>query len=308
MEKILITPRSLTDHGHPALDRLRSAGFDLVFSTPGKQPTEQELIGLLPPCVGYLAGTEKIGEAVLRSARCLKVVSRNGVGIDNIDLNQAKKQKIRIEKALGANSRGVAELTIGLMFNASRALAYHYMLMKAGGWSRLIGFELKGKTLGVVGCGGIGKQVATLALGLGLKVTAYDLYPDYKFRPSPNFQFVSFEKLVKISDIISLHCPPSSDRRPLINDEVLSEMKKGSILINTARGDLLDETAVLDALNANRLGALAVDVYRKEPPDKSLLWLHQKVVTTPHLGGFTCESVERATETAVSNLLRVLRS
>ena len=167
MEKILITPRSLTKEGHPALELLRKAGFQVITCTPGKSPEEEELLRLLPGCVGYLAGVEKVSARVLEAAKGLKVISRNGAGISNVDLEAARRLNIQVLPTPGANARGVAELTIGLILALLRSIPWSDGQLKAEAWSRRQGIELEGRTLGLVGCGDIGKLVVKMALGAG---------------------------------------------------------------------------------------------------------------------------------------------
>jgi D-3-phosphoglycerate dehydrogenase len=306
MNKILVTPRSLTKEGHPALDLLKQAGFEVVFSTPGKQPDEEELLRLLPGCVGMLAGVEKISAKVLEAAKDLKAISRNGTGVDSIDLEAAKRLNIKILRAEGANARGVAELTIALLLAGIRAIPYSNAQMKAGKWSRKQGIEIEGRTLGLIGCGKIGKLVALMALGLGMHVIAYDVFPDSSFAPSPKFRLTSLDEVFTLADVISLHCPPPQDGKPLINAESIAKMKKGIYLINTARAGLIDENAMLEGLKNGRIAGFATDVYAQEPPVMNDLLAHENVILTPHIGGFTVESVESATRIAVENLLQAL--
>ncbi len=156
--KILITPRSLTRNGHGALDKLEDAGYELVFSTPGAFPSEDELIEKLPGCVGYLAGVEQISAKVLDSATDLKVISRNGTGVDSVDVDAARRNHIEVLRAAGANARGVAELTFGHILAAVRSIPFSDAAMKAQRWERRKGIELAGRTLGLIGCGMIGQQ------------------------------------------------------------------------------------------------------------------------------------------------------
>ena len=305
-QNILITPRSLTRDGHPALDLLRNAGYALIFSNPGKQPDEEELLGLLPYCIGYLAGVEKISSRVLKSARALRVISRNGTGTDNIDMEAARELNIRVCRAEAANARGVAELTIGLMLALVRSIPFSDARMKHKKWERREGLELEGLTLGIVGCGRVGKQVALLAIGLGMRVVAFDILRDASFSRAERFGYVSLEELLKHSDIVSLHCPPLEDGKPLINKETIGKMKRGIYLINTARANLLDEKAVLEALEKDHIGGLALDVFEIEPPADNPLVQHDRVIATPHIGGYTSQSVSRATRAAVDNLLKYL--
>ncbi len=308
MTKILVTPRSVSRDGHPSLDALTAAGFEVVFPTPGRQPNEEELLEALPGCVGYLAGVEKISAKALESAKDLKVISRNGVGVDNIDLDAAEKLGIAICRTEGANARGVAELAIGMIFAIARSISYSDSAIKAGGWQRRKGIELKSRTLGLVGCGKIGQLVAEMALGLGMDVVAYDPYPDESFAPSDRFRFAALDEVLAKSDAISLHCPPPEDRKPLIDAAALAKMREGVLLVNTARASLVDADALLEALDAGHVAGVATDVYETEPPDENeRLPKHDRVIATPHIGSFTHESVDRAMHAAVENLLKHLK-
>ena len=302
--KIAVTPRSLSRGGHPALAPLEEAGFELVFPAPGQMPTVDQLKQTLPDCVGYLAGVESIPAEVLQLCPHLKVISRNGVGVDSIDLAAAEALGIGIERAVGGNARGVAELAIGLMLAGLRQIPWSDKQLKASDWARQKGIEVQGRTLGVVGCGQIGKYVVEMALGLGMKAVAYDLYPDSKFAPAGEFGFVPLDDLLRQADVISLHAPPAD--KPLIDTTALAKMKVGAFLINTARAGLVDEAAILAALDSGHLRGFATDVFHTEPPEMTPLLRHERVIATPHAGGFTEESIERATEGAVSNLLKIL--
>jgi len=304
MEKIYITPRSITQNGHPALKRLEQAGYKLILASPGKQPTEEEQLKILPDCIAYLAGIEKISAKVLEVAKKLKVISRNGVGVESIDLEVAKSFGIEVKVAMGANSQGVAELTIGLMLSLIRSIPNSNESLKNGEWRRFMGTEVSGKTLGVIGCGNIGKNVVEMSLGLKMKVLGYDLYPDKNFHPSKNFKYTSFNELLRNSDIISLHCPPSD--QPSINKDTLKIMKDGVFIINTARATLVDKVELIQALDIGKVNGYATDVYEVEPPELDPLINHEKTITTPHIGGYTRESIDKAVETAVDNILGVL--
>lgn len=307
MGKILITPRSVTKDGHPSLDRLRNAGYELVFCSPGKQPSEEELINILPGCSGYLAGVEKISAKVLHTAVGLEVISRNGVGIDNIDLKAARDLNITICKTEGANARGVAELTMSLIFAITRSIPFADGKLKDGQWERRLGIEIKGETLGIIGCGRIGKEVACLALGMGMNVIAFDPFINDFFTPAANFRYTGLDELLAKSDIISLHIPASADGKPFVDDSFIQKVKKGVYMINTARGELIDEDAMIRALNTGIIKGFATDVFRTEPPVDNILVKHDRVIATPHIGGFTAESVDRAMSGAVDNLLKNLK-
>jgi D-3-phosphoglycerate dehydrogenase len=303
-QKIAITPRSLSGGEHPALGLLVRQGYDLVFPAPGRTPTETELLTTVPGCVGWLAGVEPVSGSVLKAANGLRVISRNGTGVDNIDMDMAASLGIAVKRAAGANARGVAELAIGLMLTAFRDIAWSDHRLRSGAWDRRIGIEADGRTLGVVGCGAIGKLVSRMAIGLGMKVSAYDPFPDLSFDPGPDFRFAELDAVMAEADAITLHCPPRDVA--IVDGRAIARMRDGVFLINTARSDLIDEAAVLEGLNSGRIAALATDVFPTEPPLPSSLLAHERVIQTPHAGGFTRESVDRATAIAVENLLEAL--
>jgi len=307
VDTVIVTPRSLSKGGHPLLERIAAAGYRLVFPSPGAQPTEDELAAVIGDAVGYLAGVERIGAALLARASRLKVISRNGTGVDNIDLAAAASRGIAIRRADGANARGVAELTFGHVLAAARGIAAADAELKAGRWTREKGFELEGRTLGLIGCGRIGKLVARFGLAFDMKVLAFDPFPDRTFAPSPSFAWAPLPQVLREAHVLSLHCPPPPDGRPLLDAEALAALRRGAVVVNTARQGLVDEAAMAAALRERRLAAYTMDAFDREPPTDLKLVRTQGVLATPHLGGFTDESVDRATAVAVDNLLASLR-
>jgi phosphoglycerate dehydrogenase-like enzyme len=306
MARILVTPRSVTKGGHPSLDRLVAAGHEIVLGPPGRQPSELELLQLLRGCGGYLAGVEPITAKVLEASTELRVISRNGTGVDNIDLSAAAKHRIVVQHAAGANARGVAELTLALMLALVRDLPEGCASIKRGGWYRRQGIELEGKTLGILGCGRIGQFVARFAGALGMQVLAHDPFANLQFNPGAFFRFVPVHDVLVHAHVLSLHCPPPPDGSPIIERNALATMKRGAYLINTARFDLIDSRAIRDALDREQLAGLALDVFAEEPPEDRTLASHPRVICTAHIGGFTEESVNRAMHVAVDNLLASL--
>jgi len=306
-QRILITPRSLTQGPSPDLQPLEKAGYKLVYAPAGKTPTEGELLELVPGCVGWLAGVEAISERVLRAATDLKAISRNGTGVDNVPTDLAQRFGIKVLRAEAANARGVAELAICLVLASLRHLPALHLTLRQGQWKRIRGREIRDRPFGLVGCGAIGRIVAHLALGLGARVSAFDPYPDGSFQPGENFSWGPLDAVLASADILSLHCPPPSSGRPMIDRNALSQIKTGCCLINTARGSLVDEGAIIEALDSGKLSAYATDAFQTEPPDPaSPLLRHERVIVSPHIGAFTEESVQRAAQIAVENLLSAL--
>jgi phosphoglycerate dehydrogenase-like enzyme len=306
MSKVLITPRSLTRDGHPALDRLRDAGFEVVMGPPGRQPTEEELMRLTAGVSGWLAGVEPIGARVLEAAAELRVIARNGVGIDNIDTDAARRLNITIQRAPGANARGVAELAIALMFSLARAIPAGDRAIKAARWQRTVGTELCGATLGVVGCGTIGRQVIEMALGLGMRVLGYDVAPDASHQPGRCFEYTTLDDMLTRSDVVMLHCPAREDGTPILDAPTIARMKRGVRIINTARHSLIDTAALADAIQSGHVAGAALDVFDIEPPVVDQLLADDRVIATPHIGGYTRQSVDRAVSMAVEGLLKTL--
>ncbi|MFC5789082.1 oxidoreductase [Agromyces tardus] len=302
--RIMVTPRSAV--GHPAVERLADAGYDVVFPAPGAVPTPQQQRAALADCVGYLAGIEPITRETLAAAPKLRVISRNGTGADAIDLDAAAELGIEVLRAPAANAQGVAELAVGLMLAAARSLPFAASSIAAGEWGRRQGIELAGRTLGLVGAGQIGRRVARVALALGMRVRAYDAYPDASFRPDGDFAFTGLDDVLDQAQVLSLHAPPAA--RPLIDRTALERMPRGAVLVNTARASLVDDDAVLAALQSGALRAYAADVFDPEPPGRTPLTQHPAFIGTAHIGGFTEESVDRAMAAAVDHLIHGLDS
>jgi D-3-phosphoglycerate dehydrogenase len=229
--------------------------------------------------------------------------------MDNIALDRAAELGIKVMNAKGTNNISVAELAIALMFTMARGIPNNSAGVKNGGWDRSMGFELTGKKLGLVGGGQIGKEVAKRARGLEMDVTLYDPYfNDTDFLSKYNIKKCDkLESLLSVSDIISLHLPATADTRNMINKDILSLMKPKAVLINTSRGELVDEEALYEALSTHKLAGAAQDVFSSEPPakDNKLLKL-DNFILTPHIGAFTGEAGEKMALVSTHNLLEML--
>jgi len=304
--KILITPRALTRDGHPALDQLRAAGYTLVFCSAGQTPSEAELLQLVPDCVGWLAGVEPVSVAVAEAAYTLKAVSRNGTGVDNLPVKTLKEKGVAILRAEGANARGVAELAITLMLGAMRHVPAIDAGMKAGNWLRLLGREIEGRVVAVIGYGRIGSEFAKMACGLGARVRAYDPFITQPARPTGDFTWYTNLDVLDGADVVSLHAPGRSDGQALMGAPELGRLAGGAVVLNTARASLVSTDAMLTALESGQIATYATDVFEQEPPRPNSLLAHPNVILTSHIGGYTEESVTRATTAAVENLLRTL--
>ncbi|HDO20801.1 MAG: hydroxyacid dehydrogenase [archaeon GB-1845-036] len=297
--KILITDPVHED----GIERLKSAGFqvDLAYDI-----TYDELVKRVKDYHGLVVRSRtKVDRAVIASAPNLLFIGRAGVGLDNIDLEAAKERNIIVLNSPEAPTISVAELVFGLLLSLARKIAFCDRLMKAGEWpkKRALGFELKGKTLGIIGLGRIGREVAKRAEAFEMKVLYYDVQrlPE-EMEKSLKVQFVELTELLKSSDIVTVHVPLIPQTYHMIDDAKLSLMRKGSILINTSRGGVIDTKALLKHLKNGHLGGACLDVFEHEPPKEpwelELISL-DNVVVTSHIGAMTVEA-QRAASTILA--------
>lgn len=303
--RILVTPTSFSKTS-AAMDRLQAFADKIVFNETKKPLAGERLIELLQGCDGYIAGLDYITKEVMESADRLKVISRYGVGYDRVDLDAAAKRNIIVTNTPGMNANAVADMAMGLILSVARRIAYLDGTMRDGEWVSSKGVEIYQKTIGIVGLGAIGRGVARRAQGFDMKVLAYDPYIDRAYAEGNRIQPVPLEELIRRSHIISLHLPLNEATRHMINAESIALMQKGTIIINTSRGGIVDEDAVCTALENGRLGGLGLDVFEQEPPDISRFLPFDNVVVTPHKGSHTVEATENMMWTAVDNLVKVL--
>ena len=306
--KIHVTPASFKQgSAGPVFEKLKAFAGELVFNPQPKPLSEDELIPLLDGCVGCIAGLDLFNRKVIESAKTLKVISRYGAGVDNVDLHAAKENNIAVFNTPGVNSRAVAELAFGMMLGIVRRLPFLDRRTKEGKWDRSVGTELYRKTLGILGLGAVGKEVAKRALGFSMKVIAFDPCMDLDFAKRNGIASVDFDELIAKSDFLSLHLPLKEDTRNIISGDVMRKMKKGAIIINTARGGLLDEESACELLLSGHLGGLALDVYETEPPVPSKLFELDNVIFTPHTAARTGEATAAMAELSVENLINALK-
>lgn len=249
---------------------------------------------------------EPIIDEALKTGR-LKLIIRGGVGVDNIDVKYAEEKGIKVRNTPNASSASVAELTIGHLFNIARFMHIANSTMRKGEWNKkhYNGVELSGKTLGLIGMGRIAKEVAKRASALGMNVI-YTNKSGHKAENEP-FKYVTLEELYKEADFISLHMPKLQDRPYLIGAEEIEKMKDGVFLVNTARGGLIDEDALCNALDAGKVAAAAIDVFVEEPTKNERIYTHDKISMTPHIGASTDEAQQRIGE-EILNIIKTFFS
>ncbi len=297
-------------------DKLGAAGLALLDQAADAdyvmQPglSKEELLAIMPDYDALIirSGTQ-VDADVLTAAKKLKFVGRAGIGVDNVDLAAAKEQGVVVMNTPGSNSVATAEQTLTLMLAASRNTIQAHNSLAAGEWQRaaFTGVELLGKTLGVIGFGRIGRLVGERAQAFGMRILAYDPYVSAAEAAGAGATMVSLDTLFAESDYITLHSVASAETTHLINAANIAKMKPGVILINVARGKLIDEAALAEALQDGRVKAAALDVYSSEPPiDNPLIGL-PNVVHTPHLGASTVEAQRNVSTQVVSQVLDALR-
>ncbi len=309
----MATQRALItlDFVHPGdeVDRLlEEAGIQTVYDPWHGGRTEAEMIALLEGIDAVLADIDPFTARVLASAGRLRVISRPGVGYDAIDVKAACARGIAVCTTPGSNRHSVAELALAMMLQCARKIMENEAEVRRGGWTRVVGREIAGSTLGIVGLGTIGKEVAQRARAFEMRVLAYDLVQDQQFAEEHQVAYVPLEQLLQDSDFVSLHILLNDRTRHLIDAERLALMKPTAYLINTARGPIVDEEALAQALKAGRIAGAALDVFTQEPlPVDSPLRDLDNVHLYPHLAGSTQEVFKSSGLMAAENVIRVLR-
>ena len=304
MSKLLFTTSSFNlNHFH---DRhvIEEAGFEFVFNTKGRRLTELEILDMMDDqVVGMVAGTEPLTCAVFEKAQSLKVISRCGIGLDSVDLQAAKSCGIKVYNTPDAPTSAVAELTVGHILSLVRSITASDRLIRAGQWKPIMGRLLEKQTVGIVGFGRIGRKVANLLEAFGANILVYEKTPPLS---SNQINFVAFEELLKQSDIVTLHLPYEASTHHIMNEDAIALMKSTALLVNVSRGGLIDEDALLSAINVNRLAGAALDCFEEEPYKGPLLAC-DKVQITAHMGSYAHETRAIMEAEACSSLVQGLR-
>ena len=305
---ILFTPTSYGQHDAGLRTELEAAVGRVTYNEGGKPLSSSQLAALLPGVDGYIAGLDAIDAAALAAADSLRVVARYGVGTDNVDLAAARARRIVVTNTPGANAGAVAELTVALLLLLTRPVLGAAAATREGGWPRTSGLSLGGKTVGLVGFGAIGRAVARLLSGFDCRLLAYDPWCDAEQAAQLRVAVVDLDALLAVSDFVSLHVPVTPETRGMVSAEFLAKMKPGATLVNTARGELVDEAALHEALSAGRLRGAALDAFAVEPPGAAnpLLSL-PNVIATPHMGAHTDGATTTMGRMALGDCLAVLR-
>lgn len=297
MMKVVISPRGFATYGSEAVNDLKSKGIEVDYNDTGNQYTYDEFLEKSKDAAGIIVGVDKIDKNFIDNCPNLKVVCKFGVGLDNIDVDYAKNKNIYVGRTIGTNTNAVAEHVISLIFADAKNLYSSIKSVKENHWEKLTGSEVKRKTLGIIGFGSIGERTAELASSLGMDILAYDIE---EIEVNPNrldadlIGVASLENILEHSDYVSLNVPLTNDTRNLISVDEFEKMKPTACLVNTARGGVVDESALYNALSNNVIRTAYFDVFSVEPPaqDDPLLKLYNFILT-PHVASRTQESEMR---------------
>lgn len=306
--RVLVTPATFRQGDPEVQHLLESSVGSVIYNTTGTWLAAAQLKEMLKGVDGYIAGVDEVTADVIASADRLKVISRYGVGVDNIDLEAAKQHGIIVTNTPGANAASVAEMAIGLALDLTRGMTTAIDQTRKGGWPPLLGVSLKGKTFGIVGLGAVGRELVLRLRGFELHLVAYDPFPNREFAAANGVELKSLADLLTVSDLVSLHLPATPETRGMVNARFLGMMKRGAFLINTARGDLIDEAALKQALDSGMLRGVALDVMTDEPPLASNpLLADPRVIITPHMAAHTDDAMAAMGLMATEDCLMALR-
>ena len=306
--RVLVTPTSYGKFNPGLKTALEDAVGEVLYNPTGRPLSSQQVAELLPGMDAYIAGLDQIDSSALKSADALKVIVRYGVGFENVDLAAAREKGIIVSNTPGANSASVAELALAMILMLARHIPKGMHALRQGEWPRLPGASLQGKTVGILGLGAIGKELVSRLAGFDCQIIAHDPFADINFAAQYHIDLVDRDTLIANSDFLSLHCPVLPETRGLVNGTFINEMKQGAYLINTSRGEILDEAALVKGLESGHIAGAGLDAFEKEPPDKEnpLLSMPQ-VVCTPHLGAQTDGSTNNMGSMALEECFRVLK-
>jgi D-3-phosphoglycerate dehydrogenase len=302
MTKILIS-----DSIHPEfIDTLEEIGIQVDYKPNVK---DEHLFEIIPEYDGLVVRSRtKVTQELIEQGSKLKVIGRAGVGLDNIDVDYANEKEIIVVNTPEAPSASVAELVIGLMISIVRYIPLANASMKEGIWikSKLTGYELKDKTLGIIGLGRVGSIVARIASAIGMSILFFDPYVSVEYAEKLGFNSVSLETLLNYADVVTLHVPLTSETYHMISRSELNVMKKSAILINTSRGAVIDESALVEALRSGEISGAGLDVYSNEPPKDMELINLPNVICTPHIGSETLETKKRIATLLAEKVIKIL--
>ena len=305
--KVLITPRSFGKYNDIAKNQLVEHGIEIISNPSGSILKEEQLIDLVKDVDGIIIGVDPLNEQVLSHAKNLKVISKYGVGVDNIDLDYCKSHNIDVHITKNANSNAVADYAFALILAVARKITEINDACHKKDWTKKVTVDVYQKKIGILGFGNIGKAVALRARGFDMDVLAYDTYQDTDFAKAHQVRFTSIGEIVENCDFISIHLPLISETENLLDYAMLSRMKKNAIIVNTARGGIINEDDLYRVLKENKIYGAGIDVFEHEPASESPLLELDNVIVGSHCSASTEGAIENMSNFAVVNLLEAFK-
>ena len=305
-EKILVTPRSFGKNMPELFEMLEQAGYEVKRNTTGAILSHEQMREMLADCVGVIIGVDPLDAEILACAPHLRAVAKYGVGVDNIDLDYCQSHSIRVSRTVGANSEAVADYALALMLAVARGVVQIDGKCRKLNWGKITTRDVSHATLGLFGLGAIGRLVAKRARGFDMKIMAYDPYWPEEFARQNGIERAEPQEIFQNADFISLHLPLTPETEGFVGRKELAMMKKDAVLINTARGGLVDEKALLEALKEKQIYGAGLDAFAHEPPEDNDWFALDNVVLGSHCAASTRGATENMGRMATENLLKDL--
>lgn len=304
MKKVLITTIPFSDPEPKPLQMLKNAGIEYTINPFNRKITEDDLKKIISEYDGLIAGTETISKEVIDLGTKLKIIARVGVGTDGVDLNYAKDKNIKVTYTPDAPGPAIAELTVGFMYSLLRSTHSSNIQIREGKWNRSIGRSFSDMTIGVIGAGRIGSKVIDLIHKIGCKnLIVSDVYHNENLREQYGFEWATKQEVFKQADIITFHVPLTADANGMVKKEQLLSMKADVLIINTARGGIIDENDLYDVMQAGHIGGVAIDVFEEEPYSGPLINI-DRCLLTPHIGSASRECRAKMELESVQDIIR----
>lgn len=307
MAKVLLTPRSFGKYSKESYELFNKNGVEVITNPTGGILKEEEMKELIKDVDAIIVGVDPLNEEVLKEAKKLKVISKYGVGTDNIDIDYCKKNNIEVTITRGANSTAVADYTFALLLGVARRLSEIDKGCHLHDWSKKVSLDVYGKKIGILGLGAIGKGVAERAEGFHMEVYGYDIYKDEEFIKNHNIHFTTIEEIMKECDFVSIHLPLTKETHHIIDRKMLKEAKDNLIIINTARGGIINEDDLYEALKSGEVYGAGIDVFENEPAADSKLLELDNVIVGSHCSASSIGAVDRMSMMATENVIKVLK-
>jgi len=304
--KVVVTPPAFCKSEH-LRSKLSSLFPNTVYNEKNDYLSESELIEFLKDADAAIIGRDPVTKVALEALPQLKVISKYGVGLDNLDISSLKEKGVELAVTAGTNKRSVAELTLSFMLGLCHRTFIGAERIKRGEWIREGGRDLSGKTIGIIGCGNVGKEVVHLLKPFGCVILVCDIEDRSEYCRDQGVTQLPFDSLIEKSDIVTLHVPLTDLTDDMINETVLRKMQANAYLINTSRGPVVNPSALHEALVSGKISGAALDVFCSEPPDDMAFLQLPNLMVTPHIGGNSVEAVEAMGQAAIDNLLKFFK-